>query len=155
MLNMELDLQSLFGLLCTAVLIGWDPATPPLLPHLGSYTRALLAGKDRRHLFVTPCLHQMKGSFFSRKVLSLKNVNFSSHLPPSAITGTCLWIGRCKVSIPLSPRWRSGGGAAPASYRRGRRSGRRSGQGGMVRQSWQHHCTTQTEPAIIVPLASK
>ncbi len=25
---MELDLQSLFGLLCTAVLIGWDPATP-------------------------------------------------------------------------------------------------------------------------------
>ncbi len=25
---MELDLQSLFGLLYTAVLIGWDPATP-------------------------------------------------------------------------------------------------------------------------------
>jgi hypothetical protein len=25
--NMELDLQSLFGLLCTAVLIGRDPAT--------------------------------------------------------------------------------------------------------------------------------
>jgi hypothetical protein len=29
MLNMELDLQSLFGLLCTAVLIGWDSPTPP------------------------------------------------------------------------------------------------------------------------------
>jgi hypothetical protein len=28
-LNMELDLRSLFGLLCTAVLIGWGPATPP------------------------------------------------------------------------------------------------------------------------------
>ena len=28
-LNMELDLQSLFGLLCTAVLIGCYPATPP------------------------------------------------------------------------------------------------------------------------------
>jgi hypothetical protein len=26
---MEFDLQSLFGLLCTAVLIGRDPATPP------------------------------------------------------------------------------------------------------------------------------
>jgi hypothetical protein len=25
-IRMELDLQSLFGLLCTAVLIGWDPA---------------------------------------------------------------------------------------------------------------------------------
>ncbi len=29
MLNMGLDLQSLFGLLCTAVLIGSDNATPP------------------------------------------------------------------------------------------------------------------------------
>jgi hypothetical protein len=53
MLNMELDLQSLFGLLCTAVLIGWNPASPPP-PHLGSYTRALLVSQDRRHLFVTP-----------------------------------------------------------------------------------------------------
>ncbi len=50
--NMALDLQSLFGLLCTAVLIGWDPATPPLPPHLGSYTRALLDSKHKRHLEV-------------------------------------------------------------------------------------------------------
>ncbi len=28
-LNMELDLLSLFGLQCTAILIGWDPVTPP------------------------------------------------------------------------------------------------------------------------------
>jgi hypothetical protein len=28
--------------LCTAVLIGWDPGTPLLPRHLGSYTRALL-----------------------------------------------------------------------------------------------------------------
>ncbi len=27
------------------------PATPPLPPHLGSYTRALLVSQDRRHLF--------------------------------------------------------------------------------------------------------
>jgi hypothetical protein len=40
----------------TAAPIGRDPATPLLPPHLGSYTRALLASKDRRHLFVTPCL---------------------------------------------------------------------------------------------------
>ncbi len=54
-LNMELDLQSLFGLLCTAVLIGWDPAaSPPPSPHLGSYTRALLVSQDWWHLFVTP-----------------------------------------------------------------------------------------------------
>ncbi len=51
-LTMELDIQSLFGLLCTAVLIGWNPATPPppLPPHLGSYARALLVSQDRRHL---------------------------------------------------------------------------------------------------------
>ncbi len=33
MLKIELELQSLFGLLCTAVLIGRDPATAPS-PHL-------------------------------------------------------------------------------------------------------------------------
>ncbi len=43
--------------MCTAVLIGWDPATPPLPPHLDSYYEALLVNKDRRHLFVTPCLY--------------------------------------------------------------------------------------------------
>ncbi len=50
-LNMEIDLQSLFGLhvhSCT-------PQLPhPLLPHVVSYTRALLVSQDRRHLFVTP-----------------------------------------------------------------------------------------------------
>jgi hypothetical protein len=41
----------------TAVLIGRDPATLPLPPHMGSYTRALLVSQDKRHLFVTPwCL---------------------------------------------------------------------------------------------------
>jgi hypothetical protein len=39
--------------MCTAVLIGWDPATPPFPPHCDSYTRALLVSKDRRHLSVT------------------------------------------------------------------------------------------------------
>ncbi len=34
-LNMELDLQSLFGLLCTAELIGWDPETPSPPPSFG------------------------------------------------------------------------------------------------------------------------
>jgi hypothetical protein len=38
-LNTELDLQSLFGLLCTAVL---RPRNSPPPPHLGSHTRALL-----------------------------------------------------------------------------------------------------------------
>ncbi len=31
------------------------PRNSPLPRHLGSYTRALLVGHDRRHLFVTPC----------------------------------------------------------------------------------------------------
>jgi hypothetical protein len=51
-LNMELDLQYLYGLLCTAVLIGCHPSPPP---HLASYTRSLLVSQARRHLFVTPC----------------------------------------------------------------------------------------------------
>ncbi len=39
-MRIELDLQSLMGSMCKAVLIGLDPA--PLPPHLGSYKRALL-----------------------------------------------------------------------------------------------------------------
>jgi hypothetical protein len=39
-LNLEVDLQSLFGFhvtWCAQLFIGWDPATPPLPPHLDSY----------------------------------------------------------------------------------------------------------------------
>ncbi len=70
MLNMELDLQSLFRLhdtwcaqhSCT-VLIGWDPTPqPPINPHLGSYTRALLVSQDWRHLLVTPWLRGTESS---------------------------------------------------------------------------------------------
>ncbi len=43
-----------WGSMCTVVLIGWDPATTPPPPHLGSYTSALFVSQDRRHLFVTP-----------------------------------------------------------------------------------------------------
>jgi hypothetical protein len=41
--------------MCTAVLIGWGPATPPLPSIWTHITRALLVSKDRRHLFVTTC----------------------------------------------------------------------------------------------------
>jgi hypothetical protein len=57
-LNMELDLQSLFGLYVYSCSY-WlrPPQPPPPLPtHLGSYTRMLLVSRDRRHLFVTPWL---------------------------------------------------------------------------------------------------
>ncbi len=36
--------------MCTAVLIGWEPATPPPPSHLGSCTRAQLVSQHRRHL---------------------------------------------------------------------------------------------------------
>jgi hypothetical protein len=70
---MELNLQSLFKLLCAAVLIGLDPATPPPPPtHLRSYTRALLVTQERRHLFVTPPWDTKP----LRKVLNLKLYSF-------------------------------------------------------------------------------
>ncbi len=40
--------------MCTAVLIGWDHATPPTLCNRAHITRALLVSKYRRNLFVTP-----------------------------------------------------------------------------------------------------
>jgi hypothetical protein len=52
-LNMELYLQSLFGLHVHSCTHWLRPRHPPPT-HLGSYTRALLVSQDRRHLFVTP-----------------------------------------------------------------------------------------------------
>jgi hypothetical protein len=54
-LNMELELQSLYGLhvhSCTHWLKPLD--SPPPNSHLGLFTRALMVSQDRRHLFVTP-----------------------------------------------------------------------------------------------------
>ncbi len=56
-LSMELDLQSLFGLLvtwCTQLYSLAETPQPPPPPHLDSSTRALLVSQDRRHLFMTP-----------------------------------------------------------------------------------------------------
>jgi hypothetical protein len=56
-LNMEFDLQSLFGLHVHSCTHWLKPRKcrniPPVPPHLGSYTRVLLVSQDRRHLFVT------------------------------------------------------------------------------------------------------
>ncbi len=53
-LYMELDLQSLFGFHVHSLVESPQLPPPPLPPHLGSYTRALLVSRDRRHLLVTP-----------------------------------------------------------------------------------------------------
>jgi hypothetical protein len=80
---MELDLHSLFVLLCTAVLIGYDQQFPPSPSHLGSYTRALLVNQGRQHRFVTPWLKRSKTFtvIFCSKIISisdLSNINFES-----------------------------------------------------------------------------
>ncbi len=56
-LNMELDLQSIFGFHVTWCAQLYSLAVtrqPPIPQHLSSYTRALLISQDRRHLFVAP-----------------------------------------------------------------------------------------------------
>ncbi len=54
-LNMESDLQSLFGLMYSAACTHWlRPRNSPLSPHLGSYMRAPLVSQDRRRLFFNP-----------------------------------------------------------------------------------------------------
>ncbi len=55
---MELDVQSLFGLHVDSCTHWLTPTPPTLLPHLGSYTKALLVSQDRRHLFLTPWSQQ-------------------------------------------------------------------------------------------------
>ncbi len=68
---MELDLQSLFGLLCTAVLIGRDPESPTLRPHLGSYTRALLVSQGPRQT-TSLCNPLGTGTIFSSEISESK-----------------------------------------------------------------------------------
>jgi len=59
----NVDLPSYLGSMCKAVLIGWDPAKPPLSPalpaYLSSYTRTV-GGRywsaKIDDLFVTPCM---------------------------------------------------------------------------------------------------
>jgi hypothetical protein len=82
--NMMLDLQSLFGLLCTAVLIGPQP------PHLGSYTMALLVCQDRRHLFVTPCIG-LSNIWFWRILPMIRSCNSN---PGKKLTFMWRWHGR-------------------------------------------------------------
>ncbi len=48
------------------------PRTSPLLPHLGSQTKALLVSQDRRHLFVTSCLYE---NYESRSFSSLQRLS--------------------------------------------------------------------------------
>jgi hypothetical protein len=62
---MELNLQSLFGLYCTAALIG-------------SYKRALLVRQDRRLLFVTPSWLKvfLRGVSMREKTYRNKNMSF-------------------------------------------------------------------------------
>jgi hypothetical protein len=55
--SMELDFQSLFELLHVYSYTQWlrpRSSLPPFPRVLGSYTRALLVSRDRRHIFVTP-----------------------------------------------------------------------------------------------------
>ncbi len=75
-LNMKLDLQSLYGLLCTAVLISWNPATPPLPPHLGSYTRALLVGQEKTTSLYNPLhMHQPRHCWWYHQFLGKLSLN--------------------------------------------------------------------------------
>ncbi len=91
-LNIELDLQSIFGLLCTAVLIGWDPAIPPLPPHLAHWL-TLLVSQDRRHLYVTPWFH-MSVNLTNEAVLGLlyyDNWNYNSKGVHCTFQCVCVW----------------------------------------------------------------
>ncbi len=54
-LNMELDIQNLFGLHALVHSCTYWLWPPPLSPHLGWFAWALLVSQDRRHLYVTPC----------------------------------------------------------------------------------------------------
>jgi hypothetical protein len=62
--------------MCTAVLIGWDHPTPPLSRIWNRITRALLVSKDRRHLFVTPCLWYSRINIFREEKYTIRKDSY-------------------------------------------------------------------------------
>ncbi len=81
---MELDLQNLFGLLCTAVLIGWGPATPPP-PCIWDYIRGrycmVSVGQDGRHFFETPFVVRSEYFYIVLYPSSFPNPHVEVHFP--------------------------------------------------------------------------
>jgi hypothetical protein len=95
-LNMELDLQSLFGLLCTVV---YSLAETPQLfpsppPHLGSYTRALVVSQDRRHIFVTPWAARTDACarIFKQSMGAWIRIGIELSHPPASLKSPDEWV---------------------------------------------------------------
>jgi hypothetical protein len=90
MSNMEVDLQSLFGLNVTWCAQLLSLAETPLLPSSPSIwtrvTRALLVSKDRRHLFVTPCCKGTACSILSGKGKSFFEIGKQCQSPQCETT---------------------------------------------------------------------
>ncbi len=106
---MELDLWSLFGLQCTAVGTHWliprNSRPPPLPPHLGSYTRALLVSQDRRHLFVTPLTNRAWGSIDPDRNIFIYAMKIRNGLRNNRPYGILIEEGR---AASKSPHWKFG-----------------------------------------------
>jgi hypothetical protein len=95
---MELDNQSLFGFLCTAVLIGGDPRNSPLPPAFGLiYEGAIYIGQPRETSLCNPLFHTHRNTtqplvllFYCRKE--------ARPPPPPTIQYVCpLLEGKCET----------------------------------------------------------
>ncbi len=115
---MELDLQSLFGLLCPAVFIGWGPATLPLPPHLGSYTRALLVTGGQPRSLCKPLIHTFlfaqaaEGDNGKSFLVLLELRRQSSVSCTIRVTATVSYVNRLKSGFWIAcGHWSAGGNA--------------------------------------------
>jgi hypothetical protein len=87
--------------MCTAVLIGWGPNTPPP-PHFGLiYARALLVSQDRRHLFVTP-VTQWLSFVIIRDLKATSAFYTSSTLPHLRLTEKIVLSAKLKETVLMA-----------------------------------------------------
>ncbi len=125
-LNMKLDLQSLFGLLCTAVLIGWDPTTSPPLPAFGLIYEGAIGQPKETTSLCNPLL-----IIFSLKLaimlISMICIFYGFNYPNQGVTM------RCRLS------WQTPSYMSPNA--RGEGGGELRGLG-----HWVQLCTVHTEP---------
>ncbi len=107
-----------FHVMCTAVLTGWDPQTPPRI--WTRITRALLVSTDRRHLFVTPWYNHM--SFTPCWLIDPYKVIFQidSVLARSKceIYSTCVSMATSRISTLMAPSIGSPSSSSVSEFRR-------------------------------------
>jgi hypothetical protein len=99
---MELDLQSLFGLLCTAVLIGRDPVTPPPFTSFGLMYEGAIGQPREGTALCNPLCPPIAGPYYTYRTPPLLSGGRRKR-PPSFLLTSQPFLSRDTATTDPSP----------------------------------------------------